>query len=140
MYAYIATDSFLLSWGSYHWDRFAIYSLLLSWGSHCWGRLLVTAYFLAGGPVAGTGLLFTALLSCGSQLGQGLVMHPLAGSLLASMCVCVCVGDGWAHPQTFQNAFLDSRFLGVGGGVKSIFFLGVENGFEKLVLNGFLSH
>ena len=28
----------LLSWGSYHWDRFAIYSLLLSWG-----------------PIAGTG-------------------------------------------------------------------------------------
>ena len=36
------------------------------------------------GPVAVTGLLFTALLNCGSQLGQGLIMQPLAGSLLAN--------------------------------------------------------
>ena len=73
---------FWLSWGSYHWDRFAIYSLLLSWG-----------------PIAGTDLLFTALLSCGSQMGQGLIMQSLAESLLTSM------GDGWTCPQTFQNTF-----------------------------------
>ena len=33
---------------------------------------------MLGVPFAGAGLLFTALLSCGSQLGQGLIMQPLA--------------------------------------------------------------
>ena len=48
--------------------KVASYSLFLSWRSHCCA-----------------GLLFTALLSCGSQLVQGLIMQPLAGLLLASM-------------------------------------------------------
>ena len=42
-----------------------------------------------GGPVAGTCLLFTALLSCGVQLGQGLIMQPLQVSLLASVTICI---------------------------------------------------
>ena len=63
-------------------------------------------------------------------------MQPLAGSLLASMGGIV--GHVRRH---FRILFVDSGSLGGGGGgFKSIFFLGDENGFEKLSRNGFLSH
>ena len=61
MYTYIAISSLSPSWGSYYWDRFAIYSLLLklrvpllgqiacyslilSWGSHCWDRSAIYSF------------------------------------------------------------------------------------------------
>ena len=50
-----AIYSLLLSWGSHCWDRFASYSLLLSWGSHCWGRSAIYD-FAKLGVLAGTGL------------------------------------------------------------------------------------
>ena len=55
-------------------------------------------------------------------------MQPLAGSLLASM------GGMVGHVRRhFRTLFVDSRFLrGGGGGFKSIFFLGDENGLKNL--------
>ena len=78
-------------------------------------------------------MLFTALLSCGSQLGQGLIMQQLVGSFLPSM--------GWLGTSSdISEYFLWIVGSWEGGGFKSIFFLGDENGFEKLGRNGFLSH
>ena len=81
MYTYIAINSLLLSWGSYHWNKFAItklgvplleqvasYSLFLSWGSRCWDRFAIYSF---------AKLWFPA--------GTRLIMQPLAGSLLVSM-------------------------------------------------------
>ena len=123
MYTYIAINS-LLSWGSYYWERSAIYSLLLSWGFHCWGRLPVTAYCSAGDPVAGTGLLFTySFAKLWVPAGTRLIMQPLAGSLVRGIVRHV--------RRHFRIFFVDRRFLGGGGGSSPYSSLGMKMVFKN---------
>ena len=73
--------SLLLSWESYHWDRFANYSLFLSWGSRCRDRFAIYSFAKLWVPA-----------------GTRQIMQPLAGSLLASMVL----GEGFQvhiHPR-----------------------------------------
>ena len=88
--------------------QIASYSLFLSWGSRCWDRFAIYSFAKLWVPAE-----------------TRLIMQPLAGSLLASM------GGTVGHVRRhFRVLFVDSRFLG--RVFKSIFFLGNENGFEKI--------
>ena len=67
-----------LSWGSHHWDRFAIYSLLLSWGSHCWDRFASYSLLLSWGSHCWDRFAIYSFAKLGVPAGTGLFMQLLA--------------------------------------------------------------
>ena len=72
----------------------ASYSLFQTWGSRCWDRFAIYSFAKLWVPT-----------------GTRLIMQPLAGSLLA--CMGEIVGHVCRH---FRIHFVESRFLGGGGG------------------------